>query len=183
MTNGKIALITTGVAGAIVLGVLAGPSLMHRDATTEPEAVAAPAPVDVESEKPRAVPAPRARSAMKDTKAMAATTKGNRTIAPDRVPSLSATEPELHARLKPVLNPGTRMADAAAGFRDAEQFAAVAHAARNTNVPFVVLKHRVLEEKQTLAQAILASRPDVNAAREVARAHDAARFDIAVITS
>ena len=75
------------------------------------------------------------------------------------------------------------MADAASGFRDAEQFATVAHAARNTNVPFVVLKHRVLEEKQTLAQAIRASRPDVNAAREVVRAHDAARFDIAVITS
>jgi hypothetical protein len=186
MTNGKIALITTGVAGAMVLGVLVGPSLMHRDAaTTETEAVTAPAPVDVEREKPPVASAPRARVAMKDTNATAAATaaKENRTIAPDRVPSLSAAEPELHARLKPVLNPGTRIADAASGFRDAEQFATVAHAARNTNVPFVVLKHRVLEEKQTLAQAIRASRPDVNAAREVVRAHDAARFDIAVITS
>src|SRR6266542_6022680 len=99
MTNGKIALITTGVAGAIVLGVLAGPSLMHRDATTtETEAVTAPAAADVEAEKPRVAPAPRARVAPKDTKATAATTKGNRTIAPDRVPSLSPAEPELHAR-------------------------------------------------------------------------------------
>jgi hypothetical protein len=182
MTNGKIALITAGVAGAIVLGVWAGPSLMHRDATTttEPEAVVTPAPAEIE--KPRDVPAPRASVATKEMKE-AKIAKENRTIAPDTVPALPASEPELHARLKPVLNPGTRMADAASGFRDAEQFATIAHAARNTNVPFVVLKHRVLEEKQTLAHAILASRPDVDAAHEVLRARDAARFDIAVITS
>jgi len=185
MTNGKIVLITAGVAGAIVLGVWAGPSLMHRDATTttEPEAVVTPAPA--EAEKPGDVRAPRARVATKEMKEakIAKVAKENRTIAPDKVPALPATEPELHARLKPVLNPGTRMADAASGFRDAEQFATVAHAARNTNVPFVLLKHRVLEEKQTLAHAILASRPDVDAAHEVLRARDAARFDIAVITS
>jgi hypothetical protein len=174
MTNGKIAAMTMGVAGAIVLGALVVPSLMHREApTAPPAAVVAPAPVEpVESEKPRHVPAPRAKVAAAE----------KRTIAPDIVPSLPASEPELHARLKPVLNRGTRMADAAAGFRDAEQFAAVAHAAQNTHVPFVVLKHRVLDQGQTLAQAIRASRPDVDVAREVARAHDAARFDIAVIT-
>src|SRR6266545_2581368 len=125
MTNGKIVLITAGVAGAIVLGVWAGPSLMHRDATTttEPEAVVTPAPA--EAEKPGDVRAPRARVATKEMKEakIAKVAKENRTIAPDKVPALPATEPELHARLKPVLNPGTRMADAAYGFRDAEQFA------------------------------------------------------------
>jgi hypothetical protein len=177
MTNGKIAAVTIGVAGAIVLGALAIPSLMHREPTVaEPSVAVEPAPV--EAEKP-ATPVHRAKAAPKDARVA---TK-ERTIAPAVVPSLPASEPELHARLKPVLNSGTRMADAAAGFRDAEQFAAVAHAARNTNVPFVVLKHRVLDEKQTLAQAIRASRPDVDVSREVARAHDAARFDIAVITS
>jgi hypothetical protein len=93
-----------------------------------------------------------------------------------------ATQPDLQARLKPVLNRGTRMEMAAAGFRDAEQFATVAHAARNTGVPFAVLKHRVLEERQTLARAIRSSKPDLDAQREVVRARRAARDDIAAIT-
>jgi hypothetical protein len=177
MTKGKIAAMTIGVAGAIVLGAFAVPALMHRDTTpAEPTVAIEPAPADTPAPIAKA---PRAKVAAKSD--WVATNE--RTIAPEVVPSLPATEPELHARLKPVLNEGTRMTDAAAGFRDAEQFATVAHAARNTNVPFVVLKHRVLEEKQTLAQAIRASRPDVDANHEVARAHDAARFDIAVITS
>lgn len=171
MTNRTIAGLTAGVAGAIVLGILAVPMLVPREpATPAPSAAMEPAPAPVEAVKPRPTPPARAKVVEK------------RTIAPDVVPKLPATEPELHARLKPVLNQGTRMKDAAAGFRDAEQFAAVAHAAKNTRVPFVLLKQRVLEEGQTLAQAIRASRPEVDAAREVTRAQDAARFDIAVIT-
>lgn len=71
---------------------------------------------------------------------------------------------------------------AAEGFRDAAQFAAVAHAARNTGVPFAVLKHRVLEQDQSLARAIRESKPDLDAEHEARRAANAARFDIAVIT-
>ena len=104
------------------------------------------------------------------------------TIAPDVVPVLPATQAELHNRLKPLLNRGTRMDQAAEGFRDAEQFAAVAHAARNTGVPFVVLKQRVLDQDQSLARAIRASKPDLDAEHEATRARNAARFDIAVIT-
>ena len=127
-----------------------------------------------ETAKPRRAPAPRATVAKKDTE--------KTTIAPDVVPTLPATQPELHARLKPVLNRGTRMELAAEGFRDAEQFATVAHAARNTGVPFAVLKHRVLEEHQTLARAIGESKPDLDAEHEATRASNAARYDIAVIT-
>jgi hypothetical protein len=175
MTNGKIAAMTIGVAGAIALAVVAGPRLMHREAPMpEPTTAVAPAPVD--EVKPNAERTPRARVAPETRESE------KRTIAPDIVPTLPASEPELHARLKPVLNKGARMTDASAGFRDAEQFATVAHAARNTQVPFMLLKHRVLEQGQTLAQAIRSSRPDLDASREVTRAHDAARFDIAVIT-
>jgi O6-methylguanine-DNA--protein-cysteine methyltransferase len=71
---------------------------------------------------------------------------------------------------------------AAEGFKNGEQFAAVAHAARNTQIPFMVLKHRVVDEHKTLTQAIRASRPDLNVKREVARANDAARSDIAAIS-
>lgn len=91
------------------------------------------------------------------------------------------SEPQLHERLKPVLNKGTRMSIASEGFRDAEQFATVAHAARNTEVPFMVLKHRVLNEGQTLADAIAASKPDADAKAEAEQARDEARRDLVSI--
>jgi hypothetical protein len=48
------------------------------------------------------------------------------------------SDPRLHDRVKPLLNRGARMPIAAEGFRSAEEFATVAHAARNTSVPFMV---------------------------------------------
>ena len=92
-----------------------------------------------------------------------------------------ASEPRLHARLKPVLNRGARMEVAAEGFRSAQEFATVAHAARNTDVPFMVLKHRVVNEGRTLADAIHEAKPDVDAKAEVARAEAAAKSDIAAV--
>jgi hypothetical protein len=94
---------------------------------------------------------------------------------------LPASEPRLHARLKPVLNRGARMDVAAEGFRSAEEFAAVAHAARNTNVPFMVLKHHVVAEGRTLADAIHDAKPEVDAPAEAARAEAAAKSDIAAV--
>jgi hypothetical protein len=184
MTNGKIVLTTVttiALAGAVAAGVMYGPRMMHRDAETMPStAIEAPAPEPAAPAKTRAKTPDVAKRAKAAEAAEANMAK--RTIAPDVVEKLPATEPELHARLKPLLNRGTRMELAAEGFKDAEQFAAVAHGARNTEIPFMVLKHGVLEEGKTLAQAIKASRPDLDARREARRAYDAARFDIAVIT-
>ena len=89
--------------------------------------------------------------------------------------------PELQAHLKPLLNKGSDMTLAASDFRDAEQFAAVAHAARNTNVPFVLLKHRVLNEGKTLAEAIRESKPDLNALAEANRARAEAKSDMVAL--
>jgi len=172
MRKSTLTAVVLGVLAVGALGVWWGPSLMHRDTTVAapPAAAVSPAP---ETPTPRRAPAPR----------IAATKHTDKTtIAPDVVPTLPAMHPEVQARLEPVLNRGTRMAMAAEGFRDAEQFATVAHAARNTGVPFAVLKHRVLEEDQTLARAIRQSKPDLDADHEVTRARNAARFDIAVIT-
>jgi hypothetical protein len=172
MRKHTLVALIVGVLAVTALGVWWGPSLMDRDKeVTAPPAAVSPS---AETAKPRRAPAPRATVAKKDTE--------KTTIAPDVVPTLPAMQPELHARLKPILSRGTRMELAAEGFRDAEQFATVAHAARNTGVPFAVLKHRVLEEKQTLARAIGESKPDLDAEHEVTRASNAARFDIAVIT-
>jgi len=83
--------------------------------------------------------------------------------------------------VKPLLNRGTNMSVAAEGFHSAEQFAAVAHAAKNTDVPFMVLKHRVLVEKKPLSTAIRESKPDINVAAEAALALGEARRDISSI--
>jgi hypothetical protein len=97
--------------------------------------------------------------------------------------NISLSAPELHAQLKPLLNKGANMNVAAQDFRDAEQFAAVAHAARNTEIPFMVLKHRVVNERKPLATAIRELKPDVDAAAQAKRAQAEARSDIAALAS
>ena len=87
-------------------------------------------------------------------------------------------EPELRDRVKAVLNPGTKIELAAEHFETPAEFVTVAHAARNTSVPFVVLKHRVLNEGQTLAEAIHEFKPNLDAKAEVARARAEAQADL-----
>jgi hypothetical protein len=93
---------------------------------------------------------------------------------------VSQWDPELRDRVKAVLNRGARLELAADHFQSAEQFVTVAHAARDTEIPFMVLKDRVVNHGQSLADAIRASRPDLNASAEVARARAAARSDLAM---
>lgn len=169
MTIGKASALTVGFLGAMALGVAIGPSLTHRDA-----AISTPPAAEVS--QPATAPAQPRPVAKARTKA----TADRPTKQAVRIP---AATPELHDRLKPVLNRGSNMTMAAEGFRDAEQFATVAHAARNTNVPFMLLKHRVLNEGKSLAAAIRESNPDLNAASEVARARTQARSDLASIAS
>jgi len=164
MTIGKTLLLVAGFLASVALGVAIGPSLTHRDAPVVPAAEIKP-PAPSPASAPRAE-APRAR-----------TTK----IAPRRSVMPASTE-ALQKRLKPVLNRGTNMTMAAEGFQDAEQFAMVAHASRNTQVPFILLKHRVLKEHKTLGAAIRASKPDANVESETNRARTQARSDIAAIS-
>jgi hypothetical protein len=102
--------------------------------------------------------------------------------APKLVRTIPVSAPELHERMKPVLARGTKMPLAVEGFTSAEQFATLAHASKNTQVPFILLKHRVLSEGQSLEQAIRASNPEVDARAEVARARAAAKEDIAAVS-
>lgn len=162
MTIGKISALTLSLVGAFALGVWTSPRIVHRNVA--PELIA-----------PQAELAPDA--------APAATTRTSATVVRRAVPKLAATTPELQDRLKTVLNRGANMDLAAEGFRDAEQFATVAHAARNTEVPFVLLKHRVLNEGKTVAEAIRESKPAVDASVEADLAHAQAKADIAMIAS
>jgi hypothetical protein len=182
MTVGKASALTAAFIGVFALGVAVGPSMKDKLWDGNNRAAAQPAETVATAEPaPAATPTPartpRARATATNRKAAAASTVTPSTVT-NAVP---ASEPRLHDRLKPVLNRGARMQVAAEGFRSAEEFATVAHAARNTNVPFMVLKHRVLNEGQTLADAIHDSKPEVDAKAEVARAEAAAKSDIAAV--
>jgi hypothetical protein len=164
VTTAKTLALTAGLAGAIALGVWAVPRLMDNDTRSTDSMVADIAEPSAPAAETKA-PAPR------------------RAARVSKVGALPASTPALHDRLKPVLNRGTKMEIAADGFASAEQFATVAYASRYTEVPFMVLKHRVLDEGKTLAAAIRESKPGVNAAAEVVRARQAARRDISTIVS
>jgi hypothetical protein len=183
MTVGKASALAAGFVGAVALGVAIGPWVTGRT-ITEQAIVAQPA-VQVatpDSSKERPAPARTRRApAAGDATATGETRAAARSTAPAAA-AIPASQPELHQRLKKVLNRGADMSMAAEGFKSAEQFAMVAHAARNTEVPFMLLKHRILNEGRTLEQAILDSRPVADAKAEVARARDEARADLAAIS-
>ena len=77
-------------------------------------------------------------------------------------------------------NPGSRLEIAAADFDSSEQFVTTAYAARNTKVPFVLLKDRVLNQGQSLTEAIHEFKPELDARAEVQRARTAARSDLEI---
>ena len=164
MTIGKMTALGFGLVGAFALGVWTGPHITERAdraASAVHDTVAVPGTPDE---------AKAADEARITTRAAAA-----------RTARVEVSAPALQDRLKPVLNRGANMSLAAEGFRSAEQFATVAHAARNTQVPFVLLKHRVLNEGKSVAEAIRESKPAANAAVEANLARAQARSDIAQI--
>ena len=162
MTLGKSVALAMGFVVAMALGVWVGPYLTDRAPFNRDHKITAQDVAPAQAPDRHAAARPTAR----DLSSRAA------------VPAVALSTPELQARLKPVLNKGTNMTIAAEGFRSAEEFATVAHAARNTEVPFMVLKHRVLTEGKSLAKAIRESKPDVNANAEVRRARAEARSDL-----
>src|SRR5688500_8430203 len=182
MKKGKASAATLGLVGGLVLGAWIGSELtMSRSATPEPAAVTVKAMEEPAAPAAAAKPKRVKRVSRASTVSAAAVAP-----APESTPKLVMTipvsAPELHARMKPVLARGTKLPLAVEGFTSAEQFAALAHAARNTKVPFILLKHRVLTEGQSLEDAIRAPRPDVDARVEALRAKGSARADILSLT-
>jgi len=86
----------------------------------------------------------------------------------------------LEQKAKALLNVGANVDIAVLGFQSPQQFMATVYASKNLNVPFMVLKDRVVTQKMTLARAItVTSKPGVNATLEAARAESEARADLA----
>jgi len=185
MKTGKTSAATLGLVGGLALGAWIGSEMtvMNRAvASSEPAAVTAqaveePAAPATSARAKRVIRVPRAASS---AAVVGAPTPES---APKLVMTIPVSAPELHRAMKPVLARGTKLPLAVEGFSSAEQFATLAHAARNTQVPFILLKHRVLTEGQSLEAAIRASKPDLDARTEVARARDAARSDIAALAA
>ena len=179
MTVGKASALAAGFVGAVALGVAIGPTVHDRWSSTPTVATdSAPAP----EAAVEATPAPPAPARVRPTRTAPAATAPSGPVAkaPGSVSSvvIAVWEPELRDRVKSVLNKGTKLELAAEDFRTAEEFVTVAHAARNTNVPFVVLKHRVLNEGRTLADAIHEAKPELDAKAEAKRARTAALSDL-----
>jgi hypothetical protein len=183
MTAGKATALTTAFIGVFALGVAVGPSIQSKMLKHEPAQASVTAqpstePAPARAEIPRDVSKPRVRTTVpRKAPVTNAAPAGSSASAVSIPPS----EPRLYARLKPVLNRGARMDVASEGFKSAEQFATVAHAARNTDVPFMVLKHRVVTEGRSLEDAIKASKPDLDVKAEVKRAQADAKSDLDAI--
>jgi hypothetical protein len=56
------------------------------------------------------------------------------------------------------------------GFRNQAQFVATVQVSKNLEIPFPLLKSKVVGEGMSLGQAIKAVRPDANVSRELSRA-------------
>jgi hypothetical protein len=178
MTTGKATAWILGLLAVIALAVWVAPQIADR--TSSPATVSEQAtPV---AEEPIVEPAKPVRT-KPARRATPPAEKADPATAEAGLPRLSPQTPELLDRLQPLLNRGADMKIAAEGFRDAELFASVAHAAKNTEVPFVLLKHRVLREGMTLDRAIAELKPKVNASVEASRARAEARSDIAALAN
>ena len=180
MTFGKAGLITAGFVAAFALGVMTGPTIRdnwsrmnapEEAVAAQPAETSAPAPVKADR------PAPRAKASSSRADEAVAPKKASNTI---QTIAVNLWEPELRDRVKAVLNPGSNLEIAGADFDSSEQFMTVAHAARNTKVPFMVLKDRVLNQGQSLAEAIHEFKPELDAKAEVTRARAAARADLEI---
>ena len=161
MTSGKATLLTIGLAGALAIGI--GLAIAnHRESTTPDSATVADAP---------SAPIATERSTKTAPRADAVTAVAMRPVSPQ--------SPELEHRVKPLLKKGTNMDVAAEGFKDWRDFATIAHASHNTQVPFMVLKHHVLNEGRTLESVISEFKPDLDAKAEASRAREEASQDLA----
>ena len=185
MTVGKASALAAGFVGALALGVAIGPTVHDRLSKTSTRDTAvtesAPAPT---------TPAPAARATKRAAAPAPAKAGNDARTHPNRWwrPDLQDRSRALQSRSgnRTCANAcsrfsikGTKLELAAEDFRTAEEFVTVAHAARNTSVPFMVLKHRVLNEGRTLSDAIHEAKPDLDAKAEVARAREAAQADLA----
>jgi len=177
MTFGKATALTAGLVGAIALGVWAGPYITHRADTTKSETAVQVSPSTSNPGLAQGTAERRSRNAVARNKP--ATANREPAIPTAKPAMIPVSTPQLHRRLKPLLNSGANMRLVAEGFENAEDFAATVHASKNTSVPFMVLKHHVVDEGKSLKSAIQVAKPAADASFEADLARSEARSDLA----
>lgn len=179
MSVGKAVVLSLVLVAVFVVGVIIGPSVQRRWFARDSGAVAVATP-----SAETATPAPQPKVERRAPRAKAPAVRSDDVVAakrsPDTIQSMPVAvwEPELRDRAKNVLSPGARLDDAVAEFDNAEQFMTVAHAARNTKVPFMLLKDGLLNRGKSLSETIRELRPELDAKAEVKRARNEAREDL-----
>jgi hypothetical protein len=167
----KASMLVLALGVAFGLGVWTGPYLTDsvQTARTEPTTPAVQVEQPVTEEAPQ--PATRVARAV------------DRPAANPFVPIKTASDPSVQKLAGSVLNQGTNVEMAAEGFNDATLFVSTAYAARNTGIPFVILKHRMLKLGYTLSEAIRVSKPELDAVGEMERARTKARAAVQKLVS
>jgi hypothetical protein len=171
----KASMMVLAIGGAFALGVWTGPYLTASVLTAGTEAT----PPVAQVEQPAATPA-EAETPQRPMRVARAVVRP----APNPfAPLKPASDPSVQKLAKSVLNPGTNLEMAADGFNDATLFVSTAYAAKNTGIPFVILKHRMLKLGYTLSDAIRISKPELDAVLEMERARTKARSAIQRLAS
>lgn len=166
----KASTLVLAIGGAFALGVWTGPHLMDSVRTARNETTS---PV-VQVDQPASAPAELRRDRPSASEARAAARPAANPFEPVMAPSAEPVQKIARA----ALNEGTDVGIAADGFNDATLFVSAAYAAKNTGIPFMVLKHRMVKEGHTLSEAIRMSRPELDAVAEMERARSKARADV-----
>lgn len=179
MTILKASTISLGLAGAFALGVWTAPHF--RDINNAADMTPTTQVVEPAAMEPAPAPVKPIRTTKTARLTRADMTEVEVSAVSARALSPNAVPVQRHA--KALLNKGTDLNIASEGFRDATEFVTVAYAARNTEIPFLLLKHRVLNEGQTLSEAIRASKPQLDAVREMERARTKARADLSRLSN
>ena len=95
-----------------------------------------------------------------------------------KAPTPITVPPSVAAKVQPLLPPGTDVATASSGFKNAGQFIAAVHVSHNLSIPFDTLKGKLTgTSAESLGQAIHQLKPDVNSANEAKKAQQQAKAD------
>ena len=174
MGTAKATALGAALFGSIIIGAWVGPYFADRaqafgegDVFLTSRPAQAPVPLTPKAPEPEAH-ADRAHGAAVPSAAVQTT-------------KIPLDDAKLVKRLKPMLTGGADMEVVSSGFRNSEDLAAAVHAAKNMKVPFMILKHEMVDEGRTLVAAIHVVKPTANASLEADLARSEARADLALI--
>ena len=163
-------IVVSMLSGALMLGLASVVPASDQRGTPPPQSQARG-----QSAKPPKTPPPTSNRPSKPATTPAATPAPK---GPQTAGQHLAQQPQLSAKLQPLLPVGTDLQAAALGFKNLGDFVSAVHVSNNLGIPFDQLKLRLTgSDSVSLGQAIHDLRPTVDAAAEVKKAQGQARKD------